>query len=151
MQRVRRRQHINYIYLSAPLDSADEAGFTRAINLAEKTYGHIDGLILNAGVLEPMGKVTLAGNSLAQWKEHFDINFFSLVTALRAAAPALRASELGGRVVFVSSGSAIGGLSGWAPYNASKAAMNSLCRCQRLRLCLAGLCSCFVSKDICKR
>ena len=48
--------------------------------------------------------------------------------ALKVALPALRESELGGKVVFVSSGAAIKGTPGWAPYNASKAAMNSLCR-----------------------
>jgi NAD(P)-dependent dehydrogenase (short-subunit alcohol dehydrogenase family) len=108
--------------------SADEGALTRAIGLAEKTYHHIDGLILNAGTLDPMGPITSASTSLGDWKQHFDVNFFSLITALRAAVPALRKSDLGGRVVFVSSGSAVGGMAGWAPYNASKAAMNSLCR-----------------------
>jgi NAD(P)-dependent dehydrogenase (short-subunit alcohol dehydrogenase family) len=67
-----------------------------------------------------MGNIASAGTALADWRQHFDVNFFSLVTALRAALPALRKSERGGRVVFVSSGSAVGGLAGWAPYNASK-------------------------------
>jgi NAD(P)-dependent dehydrogenase (short-subunit alcohol dehydrogenase family) len=67
-----------------------------------------------------MGTVASAGTALADWRQHFDVNFFSLVTALRAALPALRKSERGGRVVFVSSGSAVGGLAGWAPYNAAK-------------------------------
>jgi NAD(P)-dependent dehydrogenase (short-subunit alcohol dehydrogenase family) len=75
-----------------------------------------------------MGNVMDTSKSLADWRKHFDVNFFSLVTAIRAAVPALRSSELGGRVVFTSSGSAVGAIAGWAPYNASKAAMNSLCR-----------------------
>jgi NAD(P)-dependent dehydrogenase (short-subunit alcohol dehydrogenase family) len=107
---------------------SDEEGLTRAIGLAEKTYRHIDGLILNAAVLDPVGRIDSSDATMTQWRKHFDINFFSLVTALRAALPGLRKSSFGGRVVFVSSGSAVGGTSGWGPYNASKAAMNSLCR-----------------------
>lgn len=37
--------------------------------------------------------------------------------------------DIKARVIFVSSGSATGNTYGWAPYNASKAAVNSLCRC----------------------
>jgi NAD(P)-dependent dehydrogenase (short-subunit alcohol dehydrogenase family) len=92
-----------------------------------KTYRGIDGLILNAGVLDPMCRIG-SDTSLDEWRAHFDINFFSLVSALKAALPALRASDLGGRVVFVSSGAAVGGVAGWGAYNAGKAAMNSLCR-----------------------
>lgn len=104
----------------------DATGFTQAIVLAQKTYQHIDGLILNAGVLEPLGRIDSA--DIDEWKSHFDVNFFSLLTALKATLPALRKSELGGKVVFVSSGAAVGGTAAWGAYNASKAAMNSLCR-----------------------
>lgn len=71
-----------------------------------------------------------------------------MFATLQAALPSLRKSERGGRVVFVSSGSAVGATPAWAAYNgwsftvtwrllsviklispsASKAALNSLCR-----------------------
>ena len=89
----------------------------------------LDGLVLNAGVLEPTGPITSPALTLDAWKAHFDVNFFSLITALRVTLPSLRASEHGGRIIFVSSGAATGNTYGWAPYNASKAAANSLCRC----------------------
>jgi NAD(P)-dependent dehydrogenase (short-subunit alcohol dehydrogenase family) len=108
--------------------SVDETALTGAISLAEKTYGHIDGLILNAGTLDPLGRIGNPDVLLESWRTHFDVNFFSLVTALKAALPALRKSKLGGRIVFVSSGAAVQGTVGWGPYSASKAAMNSLCR-----------------------
>lgn len=100
---------------------------TDALVRAEQVFHHIDGLVLNAGILDPMGKI---GDPppVSEWKTHFDVNFFSLVTALKASLPALRKSDLGGRVVFVSSGSAVKSTSGWGPYSASKAALNSLCR-----------------------
>jgi NAD(P)-dependent dehydrogenase (short-subunit alcohol dehydrogenase family) len=103
-------------------DSADEAALTKAVS----NVGPIDGLVLNAGMLEPLSRVSDSNTSLELWKKHFDVNFFSLVTAVQAALPALRKSE--GRIVFVSSGAAVKGTAGWGPYNASKAAMNSLCR-----------------------
>ncbi|KAK2466272.1 hypothetical protein APHAL10511_001914 [Amanita phalloides] len=113
--------------LFVPCDVADEAALTNAITRAKETFHHIDGLVLNAAALDPLCRI---GDStpLAAWQTHFNINFFSLVTALRAALPSLRQSELGGRVVFISSGAAVKGNSGCGPYNASKAAMNSLCR-----------------------
>ncbi|KAJ6485123.1 hypothetical protein C8R47DRAFT_548573 [Mycena vitilis] len=107
-------------------DVTDEAAVTDAVAQALKKFASIDAMILNAGTLEPLGRIT--SNPVQQWKTHFDVNFFSLITALQVALPALRKSELGGRVVFVSSGAAVKGTAGWGPYNASKAAVNSLCR-----------------------
>ncbi|KAJ6598986.1 hypothetical protein DFH09DRAFT_1129745 [Mycena vulgaris] len=108
-------------------DVTSEAAVKDAVDLALKAFSTIDALILNAATLEPLCRIA-DDAPLQQWKTHFDINFFSLVTALKLALPALRKSQLGGRVVFVSSGAATKGTAGWGPYNASKAAMNSLCR-----------------------
>ena len=99
-----------------------------AIGLTVKTYQHLDALVLNAAVLEPLGRISSSSIKTKDWHNHFNINFFSLVYSIQAALPDLRKSEFGGRIIFVSSGSAVGGLPGWGPYNASKAAMNSLCR-----------------------
>jgi len=94
------------------------------------TFGPIlDGLILNAGTLDPLARIGDPTVPLDAWKHHFDVNFFSLVSALKVALPALRTSPNTGRVIFVSSGAATGGMPGWAPYNAGKAAVNSLARC----------------------
>ena len=78
-------------------------------------------------MLDPLCRIG-DNTPLESWKKSFDINFFSLVTALKVGIPYLRKSELTGRVVFVSSGAAEKGMPGWGPYNATKAAMNSLCR-----------------------
>jgi NAD(P)-dependent dehydrogenase (short-subunit alcohol dehydrogenase family) len=85
---------------------------SQAITRTEAKHGRIDGLILNAGILTPMGRIDSPENNIDSWKTHFDVNFFSLVSALKLALPALRKSELG-RVVFVSSGAAEGGTAGW--------------------------------------
>ena len=111
----------------------DAAAVGSAVSRGVEKYEGIDGVILNAGVLEPMGKIASDGVPIEQWKQHFDVNFFSLVTAIRATLPELRRSSHGGRLVFMSSGAATGNIPGWGPYNASKAAMNSLCRQVSLR------------------
>ncbi|KAF8195813.1 hypothetical protein K438DRAFT_1906444 [Mycena galopus ATCC 62051] len=98
-----------------------------AVDQALKTFNSLDALVLNAATLAPLCRVG-DNTPLEEWKSHFDVNFFSLITALKLSLPALRKSEVGVRVVFVSSGAAVKGTAGWGPYNASKAAMNSLCR-----------------------
>lgn len=114
--------------LVIPCDVTDVPAVDQAVSATLQKYQHIDGLVLNAATLEPMGKIASPDISLDAWKHHFDVNVFSLVTTLRATLPELRKSGMGGKVVFVSSGSATGGTAGWGPYNASKAALNSLCR-----------------------
>ncbi|KAF9268047.1 NAD(P)-binding protein [Marasmius fiardii PR-910] len=113
--------------LTIQCDVSDEAGLMNAIKRGHDTFKHIDGLILNAGTLDPLCRIG-DGTPLSSWRSHFEGNFFYLVSAVQAALPALCSSEFGGRVVFVSSGAAVKGTAGWGPYNASKAAMNSLCR-----------------------
>jgi NAD(P)-dependent dehydrogenase (short-subunit alcohol dehydrogenase family) len=100
---------------------------TDALLRAEKAWQHIDGLVLNAGTLDPLGRIG-DDSMIASWKHHFDVNFFSHVTAMKATLPSLRQSVLGARVIFISSGNAVKGPTGMGPYSASKAAVNSLCR-----------------------
>ena len=130
MRRVSLRAILHILGFNHDLPMAcrsDEKALLNAINAGASHYHRIDGLVLNAGTLDPCCRV---GDStpLDAWKNHFDVNFFSLVAACKATLPFLRKSALGGKIVFVSSGAAIKGVAGWGPYNASKAAMNSLCR-----------------------
>ncbi|CAE6486638.1 unnamed protein product [Rhizoctonia solani] len=112
----------------APLegDVTKEQSALSAVDLAKSKFGRLDGLILNAGTLEPLGRIDSPESSVEGWKSMFDINLFSLLHLIKAGLPLLRESH--GRVIFVSSGAATGGIAGWGPYNASKAAMNSLAR-----------------------
>ncbi|KAJ9111660.1 hypothetical protein QFC19_001018 [Naganishia cerealis] len=105
-------------------DVAETSTSERASATALEKFGKIDGLILNAGTLDPLGPVVKT--NIADWQTAFNVNFFSLVTMLQSTAEALRQSK--GKVVFVSSGAATGDTQGWAAYNSTKAAMNSLCR-----------------------
>ncbi len=106
----------------------DELAFTQAIQSVPVKYGRLDALILNAATLHPLTRITSTDTPLDAWRTHFEVNVYSLVTSLKAAVPSLRESPIGGKVIFISSGAAVGGVAGWGPYNASKAAMNSLNR-----------------------
>jgi NAD(P)-dependent dehydrogenase (short-subunit alcohol dehydrogenase family) len=81
-------------------------------------------VVVNHGVLSPITRLEKA--SVKEWKEHFDVNFFSSLALVQETIPHLRASK--GRILFTSSGAAIGAYTAWGAYGASKAALNSLAR-----------------------
>ncbi|KAJ5122891.1 hypothetical protein N7448_008988 [Penicillium atrosanguineum] len=93
-----------------------------AVAIALQSFGAIDGLILNHGVLGQIGNISVA--EVDQWKQGFEINFFSSVNFIKVALPALRESK--GRIVFTSSGAVTSASRGWAMYAATKAAINNL-------------------------
>ncbi|KAF9571078.1 hypothetical protein EC968_001062 [Mortierella alpina] len=98
-----------------------ESTATQALTLATNSWsGQLNGLVLNAAVLDPVGSI--ATTSVDDWKKSFDVNFFSIVTIVQLALPALRAAK--GRVILVSSGAAIHPYHGWGAYSTSKAALN---------------------------
>ncbi|CAE7203649.1 unnamed protein product [Rhizoctonia solani] len=107
-------------------DVTQEQSAHSAVDLAKSRFGRLDGVILNAGSLDPLARIDSPESTAESWKSLFDVNFFSLLHLIKAGLPLLRESR--GRVIFVSSGAATKGIAGWGAYNASKAAMNSLAR-----------------------
>ncbi|CAL5873493.1 uncharacterized protein PFLUO_LOCUS7772 [Penicillium psychrofluorescens] len=103
-------------------DLADFSLSQKAVDLALKSFGRVDGLVLNHGVLGQVGKVAEADPE--QWTQGFETNFISAVAFVKAGLPALRDSK--GRIVFTSSGASVSAYRGWGLYGASKAAVNHL-------------------------
>lgn len=103
-------------------DVADNKTLKDAVKTAVDSYGKIDAVILNAGVIEPVGKIDEV--AISAWKQHFDINFFSLVDLVKEAMPELKKSH--GRIVAVSLGALTHHYSGWYAYGCGKAAVNHL-------------------------
>ncbi|CAO3692538.1 unnamed protein product [Rhizopus microsporus] len=95
----------------------------KAVDCAIEKFGHLDSVIANAGVLEPIA--TVAEGSLEEWKRLYDVNVFSVITLAQAALPHIRKSQKGS-IVIVSSGAAMKGYRGWGAYGSSKAAVNHL-------------------------
>ncbi|KAJ5594608.1 uncharacterized protein N7459_000816 [Penicillium hispanicum] len=102
-------------------DLADFSLAQKAVDAALKTFGRLDGMVLNHGILGQTGKVDETDPE--EWRRAFDINFISLVAFAKAALPALRQSK--GNIIFTSSGAAVRKYRGWALYAATKAAMNN--------------------------
>ncbi|GAA5910477.1 hypothetical protein JCM5296_007189 [Sporobolomyces johnsonii] len=118
-------------------DVSVDADNKAVVELAMQAFGRLDALILNAGTLHPLGTYRNLVGKLDEYKNLFDVNFFSLVSIVGHAVPylneregkdELKDGEPTGRVILVSSGAAVGGIAGWGAYNASKAAVNSLGR-----------------------
>ncbi len=119
--------------------AADLDAVPAIVDLAVATFGRLDGVVINHGVLEPLSR--LADADIGAWKRLYDVNLFSALAlvgllgsyALRsltdtaqakAAIPQLRATN--GRIVLTSSGAALKGYTSWGAYGSSKAAANSL-------------------------
>ncbi|KAI9811706.1 MAG: hypothetical protein M1832_000703 [Thelocarpon impressellum] len=109
-------------YLAADVTAPDVAA--RVVALALLTWGRLDGLLLNHGVLGPVGKV--ADGDVAAWGDALQVNFLSCVSFIQASLPHLRTSVRGGRVVLTSSGAAQTAYPTWGAYGAGKAALNHL-------------------------
>lgn len=58
-------------------DLADFSLGHKAVDLALKSFGRLDGLVLNHSVLGQVGKIAEADPE--QWKQGLDVNFISLV------------------------------------------------------------------------
>ena len=58
-------------------DMADLSLAPKIVQLAQKEFGQLDGLVINHGMLEPVQRI--ANWTAEEWKRHFDINFFSAV------------------------------------------------------------------------
>jgi NAD(P)-dependent dehydrogenase (short-subunit alcohol dehydrogenase family) len=92
-----------------------------AKRVGEETGGRLAGLVNNAGVsvAGPVEAVTLE-----DYRRQMEVNLFGQIAVTQAFLPMIRAAK--GRVVFISSIGARGGISYLSPYNASKAALSAV-------------------------
>ncbi|KAH8812810.1 hypothetical protein F5884DRAFT_878764 [Xylogone sp. PMI_703] len=97
----------------------------KGIDAAISRVGHLDSIILNAGVQGPVG--SLQDVDVEAWKKCFDINFFSLIHTIQVAAPHLKKSK--GSIIMTTSGISLGPFPELGAYGSSKAAMNYLNLC----------------------
>ena len=107
-------------------DVASYASVEGAIAKAKETFGSVDILINNAGVIEPIAH--LASADPDEWGTVIDINLKGVFNGMRAVLPMMIASG-GGSIVTISSGAAHGPVEAWSDYCASKAAVKMLTEC----------------------
>jgi NAD(P)-dependent dehydrogenase (short-subunit alcohol dehydrogenase family) len=97
-----------------------------AVEATVATFGSLDVLINNAGVIEPIAH--LAASDPEAWGQAIDINLKGVYHGMRAAMPVMLAAG-GGTILTVSSGAAHGPVEAWSAYCASKAGAAMLTRC----------------------
>lgn len=106
------------------------------ISHCESTFGRMDILINNAGVIEPIGHLATSDPSV--WAHAADINFKGVYHGIRAALPLMQ-SQQSGTIVNVGSGAAYSALEGWSHYCASKAAAAMLTKCAHKEAAESGV------------
>ena len=107
-------------------DVGSYASVEGAIAKAKETFGSVDILINNAGVIEPIAH--LASADPDEWGTVIDINLKGVFNGMRAVLPMMIASG-GGSILTISSGAAHGPVEAWSHYCASKAAVKMLTEC----------------------
>ena len=107
-------------------DVADFSQVEAAVQATVETFGGLDVLINNAGMIEPISH--LANSDPAGWGQVIDINLKGVYHGMRAALPVMQSTG-GGSILTISSGAAHGPVEAWSHYCASKAAVNMLTRC----------------------
>ncbi|CUH51071.1 NADP-dependent 3-hydroxy acid dehydrogenase YdfG [Shimia marina] len=112
--------------LALSCDVANYAEVAQAIDTTVQTFGGVDVLINNAGVVEPIAHMAEADPQ--DWGHVIDINLKGVFHGMRAVMPVMEAAG-GGTILTISSGAAHGPVEAWSHYCASKAAANMLTRC----------------------
>jgi NAD(P)-dependent dehydrogenase (short-subunit alcohol dehydrogenase family) len=108
-----------------PLDLSDMAGIDRLGGAINERWKKLDILVANAGIL---GVIAPIGHVEAKvFEKVMAVNVTATWRLIRSVDPLLRLSDAG-RAIIMSSGAAHSAKAFWAPYAASKAAVEALAR-----------------------
>ncbi|WP_395104019.1 SDR family NAD(P)-dependent oxidoreductase [Actinomadura sp. SCN-SB] len=108
--------------LAVPTDVADEDGVGRMVERSLAEFGRIDGLVNNAAIFAtvPMSRVGIGELSVEEWDRMMAVNLRGTFLTCRAVLPAMR-RQGSGRIVNISSGTALSGSPSRLHYVTSKA------------------------------
>jgi len=111
--------------IAIPCDVARYSDVAAAVATTAKTFGGLDVLINNAGVVDPIGPLATAEPEA--WGRTIDINLKGVMYGLQAALPGMIAQGHG-TIINISSGAAHGPVEGWSAYCSAKAGVFMLTR-----------------------
>ena len=118
-----------------PLDVTDAVQVREAIHAAEQHFGGIDVLVNNAG----RGWYgSIEGMNEAQLRAMFELNFFGMLSVVRAALPGMRARG-SGWIVNMSSVAGLRGVTGFGHYSATKFAVEAVTEVLREEVAAQGI------------
>ncbi|PHQ68533.1 MAG: short-chain dehydrogenase, partial [Sneathiella sp.] len=92
-------------------------------------YGHLDGLINNAGIVDPIGRIT--DTAPEDWMRNITVNLAGVYHGIRAVLPHFE-KQNSGVIVNISSGAAHSPMEGWSAYCSGKAAVHMMTRATAL-------------------
>jgi NAD(P)-dependent dehydrogenase (short-subunit alcohol dehydrogenase family) len=110
--------------LAVPADVGEAAGCQAIIRQAGERFGRIDGLVNNAGRIEPIARIAEA--DAGEWQAAWAVNLLGPLLLTRLALPELRHRH--GRVINVTSGTSTAVIQGWGAYSTAKAAVDHFTR-----------------------
>jgi NAD(P)-dependent dehydrogenase (short-subunit alcohol dehydrogenase family) len=110
--------------LACNTDISDYDGCRRIVERTLAHFGRIDGLVNNAGIVQPIAAI--ADSDPIKWRYNIDVNLIGPFNLIKAAIPHLRKHK--GRIVNVSSGAANLALENLSAYCTGKAALNHFTR-----------------------
>jgi len=122
--------------LAVPCDVARYWEVEAAMNAAHQTFGSVDILINNAGVIQPITHIAEADPEA--WGQLIDINLKGVFNCARAAIPHLLDAG-GGSIINISSGAAVNPLEAWSAYCSSKAGVKMFTACLHKELGEQGI------------
>jgi NAD(P)-dependent dehydrogenase (short-subunit alcohol dehydrogenase family) len=111
--------------LPVQMDAMDSDQVRGLIDKAAKEFGRIDILVNNAG---GVSRRLFLDQSERSWRRLIDFNLVSMLAAISAAVPVMKAGGRGGSIINVSSIEGSRAAPQYAIYAACKAAMNNLTR-----------------------
>jgi len=122
--------------LAIACDVSSYADMEKAVQAACESYGKVDVLINNAGVIEPISHLATADP--AEWAKAIDINLTGVFNGMRAVLPAMIKAK-SGTILTISSGAAHNAIEAWSHYCSSKAGAAMLTRMAHLENAAYGL------------
>lgn len=121
--------------LVLPLDVTDHQQVQHAVLAAEEHFGGIDILVNNAG-RGWYGSVE--GMAETEVRQIFELNFFAVLTVIRAVLPGMRTRH-GGWIVNMSSAAGLRGVTGFGYYSAAKHAIEGVTEVLRQEVAPLGI------------
>lgn len=110
------------------LDIGEPASIDAFAAWLVKEFGHIDGLVNNAAIATGIGGKTFEEIDIETWDRVMRVNVRGTWLMIKALAPLLRKSQLGGRIVNLASDTALWGAPRLLHYTSSKGAIISMTR-----------------------
>lgn len=112
--------------IAIPCDVSRYWEVEKAVDATRQTFGGLDILINNAGVIEPIS--LLADSDPEGWGHAIDINLKGVYNGMRAVLPDMTEAR-SGTIITISSGAAHNPVEAWSHYCASKAGAAMLTSC----------------------